>query len=218
MEKAVAAFGGITAVLYLVAIRAYPSARAQLRVAWRSDRPLGDGSPQSTARELPAVRRRAGCARGLRRRAVSHHQARARASDGWLAMASVASVVAGAGIFGAGTAHVHGRRLPTGHGSRCRAGVLGRRLAGLQLRGLRVRRLDRDRRRGRAQAPSAAAMDGVDRGPDGTDQLRRSVRGQGGNRSVLAAGLVRAGRRPHLRRVAPRPLDGGLAVWPAPAY
>ena len=59
---------------------------------------------------------------------------RAEGKDDWLAMASLTSVVGGAGIFGAGTALFLGSRVSPGHRSRGGAGAVGRRLAGLQLR------------------------------------------------------------------------------------
>ena len=120
---------------------------------------------------------------------------RAEGKDGWLAMASLASVGCRRWDLRCRHGAVHGRRLPPGHRSRCGAGALGRRLAGVQHRGVRVQRLDRDRRRSHAPAPGAAGMDGMDRGPGGADRLRRSVRREGGNRSVLSARLVRPGRR-----------------------
>ena len=101
--KAVAAFGGISVVLYLVAIALTPA-----------DAP-DSGSPGVEIVEWAAAHRTqllasylllavavavvmvfaAGLYRIVRR---------AEDKDGWLAIASLASVVAGAGIFGAGTA------------------------------------------------------------------------------------------------------------------
>lgn len=64
---------------------------------------MGDRSPLSTARQRTMRCPCARCIHGLRRRVASHPQ-RGEGQDGWLATASLASVVAGAGIFGAGTA------------------------------------------------------------------------------------------------------------------
>ena len=197
--------------------RAYPRARAQLWIDRHPDRPLRHHQPQSTTRKRPALRPRAGGADGLRRRAVPHHQARR--GPGRLARDRLVGE-RGRRRWDLRCRHraVHGRRVPAGHRSRRGAGVLGRRLAGLQLRGLRVCRLDRDRRSSRAQAPGAAAVDGMDRCPGRADQPCRSVRRAGGNRCVLSARLVRPGRRSDLRRVATRHLLGGLAIDPPSSH
>ena len=76
--------------------------------------------------------------------------------DGWLATASLASVVAGAGIFGAGTALFMIVAYRPATDPAVVPGVVGRRLAGVQLLRVRVRRMDRDRRHSRAQPPRAA--------------------------------------------------------------
>ena len=85
-------------------VRAHACARAQLRVVGGADRALGDGQPQSAARERAAASRLRLAvfmvfAAGLYR-IIRHGEG----ERGWLAMASLATVVAGAGIFGAGTA------------------------------------------------------------------------------------------------------------------
>ena len=139
---------------------------------------------------------------------------RAEGQDGWLAIASLASVAAGAGIFGAGTALFMVVAYRPGTDPAVARAFWDARLAGLQLRGVRVRGLDRDRRSSRAQAPGAAAVDSMDRCPGRAGQPCRPVRRHGGNRCVLSARPARPGRRPHLRRVATRHLRGGLAIDP----
>ena len=136
-------------------VRAHARARAGLRVTWRPDRALGGAT---TAASCSRATSSSPCgaavlvvfAAGL----VSHHQARR--GQGRLARDGLVGE-RGRRRRDLRCRHraVHGRRLPSGHGSRRRAGVLGRRLAGLQLRRVRLRRLDRDRRRGHAQAPGA---------------------------------------------------------------
>ena len=102
-DKAVAVFGGISVVLYLVAIALTPghapdsgSAGVEIVDYAAVDRGQLLASYMLFALALAVVMVfAAGLYRIIRR---------AEGKDGWLAMASLSSVVAGAGIFGAGTA------------------------------------------------------------------------------------------------------------------
>ena len=137
--------------------------------------------------------------------------------DGWLATAS--SGERGRRRWDLWCRHraVHGRCVPPSHRSGCGTGVMGRRLAGVQHRGVRVQRVDRDHHRSHAPRPRTAGLDGMDRGTCGADRLRRSVRGEGGNRCVFSPGLVRAGRRLYLRCLANRHVSRCVAIDPHPS-
>ena len=166
--KAVAVFGGISVAVYLVAIALAPA------LAPDSGSTGVELVHYATAHRSQLLASYLLFALGLALLMVFAAGLyriirRAEGGDGWLAMASVASVVVGAADLRCRHRAVHGRRVSPGHRSRGGAGVVGRRLAGLQLHRVRVWRVDRDRRRGRASPPGAAAMDRMDRGPGGAD-------------------------------------------------
>ena len=139
---------------------------------------------------------------------------RAEGPDGWLAIASLASVAAGAGIFGAGTAlFMVVAYRPATDPAVARAfwdaGWLAYNSAGfafvawiviIVVAALRHRAL-----------PRWTAWIGV---PVALINLAGPFAVQRRNRPVLPAGLVRPGRRPDLRRVATGHLPGGLATGP----
>ena len=133
-------------------------------------------------------------------------------NDGWLAMASLASVVASAGIFGAGTAlfMVVAYRPGTDPAvvrAFWDAGWLAYNTAGLGFSAWIAIVVAAT-----LSLQGAAAVDCMDRGARGADRLRRSVRREGRNGPVLSAGLVRPGRGSDFRCVASRRLSSHLAI------
>ena len=120
---------------------------------------------------------------------------RAEGKDGWLAMASVASAVGGAGIFGAGTAlFMVVAYRPATDPAVARAFWDAGWLA-YNIRRVRVRRLDRDRHRGRRSGTERCrrwtAWIGI---PVGLINFVGPFAVKAGTGAVLAAGLVRHGR------------------------
>jgi hypothetical protein len=135
---------------------------------------------------------------------------RAEGERGWFAIASLANVIAGAGIFGAGTAlFMTVAYRPATDPAVARAlwdaGWLAYNSAGFAF-GAWIAIVVA------VPPPGAPAMDGMDRGLDSAHQPRRAARREGWNRAVLTARVVRHPRWRHLRRVAPRPLRSGVAT------
>ena len=212
-DRGVAIVGGITVVAYLAAIALTPahapnSGSAGVRIVRYAtvnrDQLLASDLLFALGLAVLTVFA-AGLYRIIRR---------AEGEDGWLAAASLASVVAGAGIFGAGTAlfMVVAYRPDTDPAvarAFWDAGWLAYNSAGfgfvawiaiIVVAALRHRAL-----------PPWTAWIGV---PVALINLDRSVRGEGGSRCVLSARLVRPGRRSHVRRVATHHIPGGLAIDP----
>ena len=139
---------------------------------------------------------------------------RAEGEDGWLAMASLASVVAGAGIFGAGTAlFMVVAYRPATDPAVARAfwdaGWLAYNTAGFAfVAWIAIVAVATFRHR---VLPRWTAWIGI---PVALISLVGPFAVKAGTGRVLPAGLVRPGRRPHLRRMAARRLRGGLAVAP----
>ena len=160
-------------------VRAHACARAQLRISWRLRSSAAHHQPQSTARQRPVLRAGAGDADGLRCR-VYRIIRRAEGKDGWLAMASLASVAPapGSSVPAPRLFMVVAYRPATIRPSRGRSGTP----AGWPTTppGLRLARGSRSSPPPRSAAPSAAAMDRLDRGPGSADQPRRSARRQAG--------------------------------------
>ena len=137
---------------------------------------------------------------------------RAERATGWLAIASLATVIAGAGTFGAGTAlfMTIAYRPATDPGvarALWDAGWLAYNSAGFAF-GAWIAIVVA----ATLPPPGAAALDGMGRSPDRSHQPRWPARREGRNRAVLTARLVRRPRRADLRRLAPRPLAGSLAA------
>ena len=212
-DKAVALFGGIAVAMYLVAIALTPAQAPD------SGSPGAEIVHWATAHRGQLLASYLLLAVGLAvlmvfAAGLYRIIRRAEGKDDWLAMASLASVVAGAGIFGAGTAlfmAVAYRPATDPDVARALwdAGWLAYNTAGFGFSAWIAIVAVATLRHRALPIWTAWIAD-----PCGADRLRRSVRREGGNRSVLSARLVRPGRRPHLRRVAPRHLPGDLAIDP----
>ena len=211
-DKAVAAVGGISVVAYLVAIALTPT-------------PAPDSGSSGVELVRYATVHRSQLLASFLLFAVGlavlmvfaaglyRIIRRAEGKDGWLAMASVASVVAGAGIFGAGTAMfmVVAYRPATDPAvarALWDAGWLAYNSAGLgfsawiaivSVATLRHRAL-----------PVWTAWLGV---PVALIGFVGPFAVKAGTGRVLSARLVRPGRRPHFRRVATRRLPGDVAIY-----
>ena len=137
---------------------------------------------------------------------------RAEGPTGWLAIASLATVIAGAGIFGAGTAlfmtvAYRPATDPAVARAMWDAGWLAYNSAGFAF-GAWIAIVVAATFRHHALPRWTAWR----RGPDRNHQPRWPARRQSRHRTVLTARLVRDPRWRHLRRVASRPLSRGLAT------